>query len=81
MAAWLSGGFGLPWSWAETITLLPISAPPALTVAWTLQHELLFYLSLALIVPRGGFAALALFWTVCVLAGFLLEAFWPSQQI
>lgn len=31
------------WSWLTTFTLLPIPMPPALSVAWTLQHELLFY--------------------------------------
>jgi len=31
------------WSWLTTLTLLPIPVPPALSVAWTLQHELLFY--------------------------------------
>jgi len=32
-----------PWSWLTTFTLLPITPGPALSVAWTLQHEMLFY--------------------------------------
>jgi len=32
------------WSWFTTLTLAPIDASPALSVAWTLQHEVLFYL-------------------------------------
>jgi peptidoglycan/LPS O-acetylase OafA/YrhL len=36
------GGRDGSWSWLATLTLLPISSP-ALTVAWTLQHEVLFY--------------------------------------
>lgn len=34
---------GHTWGWLPTLTLLPSQHPPALTVAWTLQHELLFY--------------------------------------
>lgn len=77
MAAQLFGGLGLglPWSWAETVTLLPISAPPVLSVAWTLQQELLFYISFSLLVPRFGFAALAIFWSICAVTGALSAAF------
>jgi len=32
------------WSWLATLTLAPIDVRPALNVAWTLQHEILFYL-------------------------------------
>ena len=31
------------WSWLPTLTLLPVTAEPALAVAWTLKHELVFY--------------------------------------
>lgn len=31
------------WSWFSTLTLFPTDRPPALSVAWTLQHELVFY--------------------------------------
>jgi len=31
------------WDWFTTLTLLPTSGSPALRVAWTLQHELVFY--------------------------------------
>jgi exopolysaccharide production protein ExoZ len=31
------------WGWFSTVTLLPAGPPPALAVAWTLQHEILFY--------------------------------------
>lgn len=31
------------WNWFSTVTLLPSSAQPALGVAWTLQHEVIFY--------------------------------------
>jgi peptidoglycan/LPS O-acetylase OafA/YrhL len=32
-----------PWNWFSTLTLLPSQGPPALSVAWTLQHEIIFY--------------------------------------
>lgn len=31
------------WSWLPTLTLLPVSTDTALSVAWTLKHEILFY--------------------------------------
>lgn len=31
------------WSLLSSLTLLPTAAPPALSVAWTLMHEMLFY--------------------------------------
>ena len=31
------------WSWLSTLTLLPIEPATALSVAWTLKHEILFY--------------------------------------
>lgn len=31
------------WGWLETLTLAPTDTNPALIVAWTLQHEMLFY--------------------------------------
>lgn len=32
------------WGLVSTLTLIPTELPPALSVAWTLQHELIFYL-------------------------------------
>jgi peptidoglycan/LPS O-acetylase OafA/YrhL len=31
------------WEWLPTITLMPVDGVTALTVAWTLKHEILFY--------------------------------------
>lgn len=41
------------WSWLSTLTLLPSGREPALSVAWTLQHELVFYALFALLFFRG----------------------------
>jgi peptidoglycan/LPS O-acetylase OafA/YrhL len=39
-----SMGSGLNnWNWLSTLTLLPSDGGPALSVAWTLQHEIAFY--------------------------------------
>jgi peptidoglycan/LPS O-acetylase OafA/YrhL len=32
------------WSWLPTLTLLPVTSETALSVAWTLKHEIFFYL-------------------------------------
>ncbi|MEN8739425.1 MAG: acyltransferase [Phaeobacter gallaeciensis] len=60
---------GRAWGWLPTLTLIPSQHPPALGVAWTLQHELLFYLLYGLLLALrklplglviwGGMIALA----------------------
>jgi peptidoglycan/LPS O-acetylase OafA/YrhL len=55
------------WSWVPTLTLIPWGLPPALSVAWTLQHELAFYLIFGLLF-FSGFLWLGLFlWLVTIL--------------
>ena len=57
------------WSWLPTLTLLPVDAHPALTVAWTLQHEILFYGVFALFY-YSGLLPLGLFiWAIIILCG------------
>jgi peptidoglycan/LPS O-acetylase OafA/YrhL len=52
-----------PWpSVLTTLTLLPSNAPPALSVAWTLVHEMIFYTIFWL-----WFVSLKLFWAMMVL--------------
>lgn len=54
------------WSWLPTLTLLPVDSNPALSVAWTLKHEILFYAAFGLfyyadLLPLGlGIWALAI---------------------
>lgn len=45
---------GRDWGWGASLTLLPFPAPPALSVAWSLQHELVFYLWFALLLRLGA---------------------------
>jgi peptidoglycan/LPS O-acetylase OafA/YrhL len=57
------------WSWLPTLTLAPVDAMPALAVAWTLQHEILFYLLFGLfyysrLLPFGLGA-----WALCIVVG------------
>lgn len=56
------------WSWFTTLTLLPSGAPPALNVAWALEHEILFYGFAALFLGRGRFLAGALGWGAAIVA-------------
>lgn len=55
------------WSWLPTLTLAPVDSHPALSVAWTLQHEILFYLLFGIFYFSGllwlGLAA----WAICIL--------------
>lgn len=57
------------WSWLPTLTLLPVDAQPALTVAWTLQHEVLFYLVFALFYYSGLLPLGLLIWAIVIIGG------------
>lgn len=41
------------WAWLPTLTLAPVDASPALSVAWTLKHEMLFYVLFGLFYFSG----------------------------
>lgn len=60
--------------WLRTLTLWPGADMPLLPVAWTLTHELYFYLAYALFLaaPRGWRPYLAAGWLGLTLLGLLL---------
>jgi exopolysaccharide production protein ExoZ len=68
----MSQGERSPGLWTS-LTLLPGNAPPALSVAWTLVHEMLFYLVYLLWFYRKSWfwSAMAL-WTLAISARSLL---------
>jgi peptidoglycan/LPS O-acetylase OafA/YrhL len=53
-----------------SLTLLPSASPPALGVAWTLVHELLFYMVFSLLFVSGRLLALAMAAWASVIAYF-----------
>jgi len=55
------------WGWVTSLTLLPSASPPALSVAWTLTFELLFYTFFLLFFVARHFWLLVLLWVVAVL--------------
>jgi peptidoglycan/LPS O-acetylase OafA/YrhL len=56
------------WSWLSTLTLVPIDRPPALSVAWTLQHEILFYGLFGLFYFSGLLPLGTIAWAICIVA-------------
>ncbi len=55
------------WGWLTSVLLVPSSHPPALAVAWTLVHEMLFYVIFVLyFFNRLAFAAAIAVWTVAL---------------
>lgn len=54
-------------------TLLPTEQFPFYNVGWSLQHEMLFYLSAALIVPLAGFGGLIGFLAASTIAFHTIE--------
>lgn len=60
-------GSNRDWNLLTSLTLLPLPYPPALSIAWTLQHEMLFYCIFAVSFYRGRlFLALAA-WAAAIL--------------
>ncbi|GBU16680.1 MULTISPECIES: acyltransferase [Methylobacterium] len=58
------------WSLLTSLTLVPTGAPPALAAAWTLEHEMMFYvLFLAFFLARRAFPALIALWVASILVG------------
>lgn len=60
------------WGWLASLTLLPVAEPPALNVAWTLQHELVFYLLFAAFYFSGRLALGCGLWAGAIVAVNLL---------
>ena len=61
------------WGWLSTITLFPTGQPPTLNVAWTLQHELLFYSLYATLRFFDRVAAGLILWTTAIILFFVLD--------
>ena len=60
------------WSWFASLSLAPLGRP-ALPVAWTLQHELVFYAVFALSYYSGRLVLGLGLWAVLILAAALLD--------
>lgn len=59
------GGY---WSWITTLTLMPLPDRPALAVAWTLQHEVLFYAIFGLLYFTGYLRSGLILWAAIIIA-------------
>jgi len=57
------------WGWLPTLTLLPVWPIPALAVAWTLQHEMLFYFVFGLCYFSGYLWFGLAVWATAILLG------------
>lgn len=58
-----------------SLTLLPTNAPPALSVAWTLVHEILFYAIFSLFfVSRLALLVVLAVWIAAILAAWAVSA-------
>lgn len=65
------------WSWVTSLTLLPLSQPPALSVAWTLQHELIFYAIFGVAFFTGWLWQVLAIWVVAIVSAY----FWGEVEI
>lgn len=57
-----------------SLTLLPTNNPPALSVAWTLVHEIIFYCVFAIyFVSKRGLTLALVLWSVAIVAVYCLS--------
>ena len=59
------------WSWLPTLTLLPVESDTALSVAWTLQHEVTFYAIFGLAWFGGMLWPAMALWAAAIVGGTL----------
>ncbi|WP_342737459.1 acyltransferase [Bradyrhizobium sp. B117] len=62
-------------------TLLPTKDLPFYNVGWSLQHEMVFYLLAAVLVPLGGVQALAAFLVASSLAAYTVDMPWYLSSL
>lgn len=63
------------WGWWTSILLIPSQHPSALTIAWTLVHEMLFYaIFVIFFVNRKIFLILIVFWIVAIFTTLFFSA-------
>lgn len=75
-------GSGREWGWVASVTLLPTSLPPALSVAWSLQHELLFYMFYAALMVSGRVASGLTLWAAAIVVAQALSLpDWPLVRL
>jgi peptidoglycan/LPS O-acetylase OafA/YrhL len=55
------------WDWLASLTLLPGPGLPALSVAWTLQHEILFYALACIMLWSGRVLLGSMIWAAAIL--------------
>jgi exopolysaccharide production protein ExoZ len=57
------------WGWATSLLLIPTASPPALNVAWTLVHEIIFYaIFLLFFVGPRVFLVAVFVWSAAIVA-------------
>ena len=71
-----------PWNWISTITLFPTSGNSALSVAWTLQHELIFYFIYATLLFFNKLKVGIICWAFLIAAFTISDTnVWPILQL
>lgn len=68
---WAIGSDMGGWSWLPTLSLAPFGRP-ALSVAWTLQHEIVFYAVFALFYYAGHLAAGLMLWAILIMVAAMI---------
>jgi peptidoglycan/LPS O-acetylase OafA/YrhL len=65
------------WSILTSLTLIPTQRPPALSVAWTLIHEMIFYLIFCLSYFTRHFVLFVVGWMISLIAAWAIG--WKSN--
>jgi exopolysaccharide production protein ExoZ len=65
---------------AYSLTLLPTAGYPFYDLGWSLQHEIAFYISAALLVPRFGLLGLSAFMCAVIIIDHVFALPWYLHQ-
>jgi peptidoglycan/LPS O-acetylase OafA/YrhL len=73
----------LPWNWFSTLTLLPSNGRPALHVAWTLQHEIVFYALAWVLLSSGRLLVGCCLWAAIIVGIYAVRGpvNWPALSL
>ena len=66
------------WGVVASLTLLPLADPPALSVAWTLVHEVMFYAVFAVSYFTRHFVAVVAGWVAAIGLAWIAEPAWVA---
>lgn len=67
--------------WLANLAIVPMKQEPVYAVAWSLEHELLFYLAAMIVVPLAGVRGLTVVTLLAGIAGQVIKPDWDYHLL